>query len=87
MGHDVEAEATYRRAFALKPDDTGVLNNLALALKDAERFDEASELLQRSLALEPNNVKTLTYLALLRLDQPPGGGCRNGGAASAGAGR
>ena len=69
MGRRAEAEVTYRQALSLKPDDTGVLNNLALALKDNEQFDEASAHLTRSLSIDQDNPKTLTYLALVRVQQ------------------
>ena len=46
-----------------------MLNNLALALKDDEKLDEASALLTRALSVDQNNAQTLTYLALVRVQQ------------------
>jgi Flp pilus assembly protein TadD len=51
-GKTNEAKAPYRRALALKPDNPGVLNNLAFTmLETGENADEALELAQRGLRL------------------------------------
>ena len=44
-----EAEAVYRKALELGPNNPDTLDNLALALKDLDRLDEAADLLRRAL--------------------------------------
>ena len=58
LAGEAEAETAYRQALTIRPDDPGALNNLALALKDRGRFDEASAIVrQRELHyhLVPSN--------------------------------
>lgn len=47
------AEAHYRRALAIDPNDTAVLNNLAVTLQHTGRHDEAIELLYDAARLAP----------------------------------
>jgi len=53
----------------MKPHDPDVLDNLALALKDLERFDDAAEILRRALAIEARSDKIHVHLASVLLDQ------------------
>ena len=64
-----EAEAVYRKALALKPNDPDTLDNLALALKDLERLDEAAELLRRALAIEARSDKFYVHYGSILIDQ------------------
>jgi len=54
MGRLQEALAEYRRAVALAPSDTGVLNDTSFGEVTAGRYDEALTHARRALALEPN---------------------------------
>ncbi len=52
-GRKEEAEAAYRRALALQPDDPVVMNNLGAVLLDLGRADEAESQFRRALAIRP----------------------------------
>ena len=57
----VEAEAAFRRAIALDPEDPIAYGNLAILLLDQSRVDEAGALLHTALALDPANPSALTF--------------------------
>ncbi len=63
------AEADFRTALRLEPDQLDVSMNLALALHRLDRLAEARELLERRLASEPENVRLLNRLAEIAADQ------------------
>jgi len=52
-GAHVEAEAAYRRAIALEPQNPIPYVNLAIFLLDQSRVEEAGALIDRALALDP----------------------------------
>lgn len=54
QGQVAEAEALYRRSLAVEPAQPHVMNNLARLLYEANRFDEAIELLEDALRQKPD---------------------------------
>ncbi|TGT69018.1 YaiO family outer membrane beta-barrel protein [bacterium M00.F.Ca.ET.159.01.1.1] len=52
-GNLPEAETVYRRALQLSPKDTDVLVALGLVVGSSQRFDEAGQLFDRALAIQP----------------------------------
>ena len=54
-GDVVAAEAHYRQALALQPQDRGTLVNLGFVLKEQRRWAEARVFLQRAIALQPDD--------------------------------
>ena len=60
----VAAEAEYRRAFELAPQNASAVNGLALLLSSLGRLDEAVALTQRAIAIDPLRVSLHTNLAL-----------------------
>jgi Tfp pilus assembly protein PilF len=66
------AEAEFRKALALDPDNAGVLNYLGYMLADRNvRLDEALKLIRRAVELEPGSGAYLDSLgwACYRMDQ------------------
>ena len=58
------AEASYRRALEIDPDDAGTLNDFGYMLADNNRkLDEALRFLERAVEQEPNNSAYLDSLA------------------------
>ncbi|WP_411883849.1 tetratricopeptide repeat protein [Polaromonas sp. YR568] len=69
-----EAEAAFRRALLLDPDDASTHNNLGVLLKEGRRPDEAEAAYRRALTLRPDYAEALNNLANLlrksgRLDE------------------
>ncbi|MDO8606551.1 MAG: tetratricopeptide repeat protein [Phaeospirillum sp.] len=62
------AIACYRRALTRAPT-ASVMANLATALRESQRLDEADAAIGQALAAEPDNADFLYDLALLRRDQ------------------
>ena len=61
-----EADELYARAAALAPDNSDVLYQRALFLKNVrEDYDEAEELLQRVIGLQPRDATALCNYAVL----------------------
>ncbi len=69
MKRPEEAERVYRKALELEPNNPETLDNLALALRTANGFDEAADLLRRALAIEPRSDKLHLHYAAVLLDQ------------------
>ena len=71
-GAAVEA---WRQAVALNPEDPVAVNNLALALKEQNRFAEAADLLEQGVTRSPRvaelhyNLAVISELYLLDLDK------------------
>lgn len=63
-GNAAGAIAALEQAAAANPEDPGVLNNLGVALRNADRFDEAAGRFMRALELRPNDVQTRLNLAI-----------------------
>lgn len=61
-----EAEAAFRRAVELEPNDSSRLSNLGATVANLGRFVEAVEFLEQSLRLDPNNKNAQDYLARVR---------------------
>jgi tetratricopeptide (TPR) repeat protein len=60
MGEPDKAEGLYRRAIDINPKDGQALNNLAfLYAEQGQRLDEAYDLAQRALLIEPTNPVAL----------------------------
>ncbi len=60
------AEEAYRAALAIAQTDYGAWNNLAIALINQERFDEAKQALQRSINLAPEDALARLNLEALQ---------------------
>ncbi len=60
----VGAEAEYRRAFELAPQNPAVISSLANLVAELGRLEEAVALAQRAIALDPLRIQTQFNLAL-----------------------
>lgn len=72
LGRPADALEAYRKAAQLKPDDAGLLADLAVALANANqrRFDgEPTELIARALRLDPNHPKILAIAGAVAFDR------------------
>lgn len=75
QGDRETAIEAWRQAVALNPGDPVAVNNLALALKEQNRFTEAADLLERGLATSPEvaelhyNLAVISELYLLDLER------------------
>ncbi|BBK31750.1 Tfp pilus assembly protein PilF [Stella humosa] len=68
-GNLAAAEAAYRRALHLAPDDAALHNNYGIFLRSQDRNDAAAHALRQAMALEPKRVEFLVnYAATLRHD-------------------
>ena len=63
VGRLADAEAEYRAAERLAPDDKLVLSNLAMALTAAKKWDDALPRLERAVTLLPSNPELRRSLA------------------------
>jgi predicted O-linked N-acetylglucosamine transferase (SPINDLY family) len=63
MGKFGPAEASWRRALAIRPDFHEALNNLGLLLMESGRLTESVEVLQQSLKTRPNDADVLNNLS------------------------
>jgi protein O-GlcNAc transferase len=57
-----EAEASYRRALDIRPNDAKVYNNLGNAIRLMARLQEAAECYEKAIAQTPNDVTLLDNL-------------------------
>jgi tetratricopeptide (TPR) repeat protein len=64
QGDFAEAEAAYRRALAIEPDNAEALNNLGNVLRTLKRPAEAAILLRKALAARPEHPAILSNLGL-----------------------
>jgi tetratricopeptide (TPR) repeat protein len=55
----------YEKAYKLKPDDSNVMNDYAITLLGANKYEEALGLYQRILEKDPSNVNALVNLAMI----------------------
>jgi Flp pilus assembly protein TadD len=58
-----EAIPAFRRALAIRPDDSRTLGSLGIALASTGRLDEAIAAFERALALDPGNTSARANLA------------------------
>jgi tetratricopeptide (TPR) repeat protein len=72
----VEAEANYRRALEMQPNNAEVLSLLGWSLDNQERYAEALQMYDRALAINPNEERAikrrelvLTELTRIELEQ------------------
>ncbi|MDP6344599.1 MAG: SPOR domain-containing protein [Alphaproteobacteria bacterium] len=65
IGMYPQAERRYRKALVLSPENATVLNNLALSMAQAERLDDAIEMLERAAALPEATPRMRQNLAML----------------------
>jgi len=68
LGKKNEAEIEWKKALEIK-DNAGIRLNLALAYINQERFDRATEFLQRALSLRPRFSQAHFELAQLYLKE------------------
>lgn len=61
-GSFAEAETVLRRVAALRPSDAAVLNLLAAAVFEQQRYADTVELLQRAIELQPANITVAANL-------------------------
>ncbi len=59
------ALAYYQKAYQLKPDDSNVMNDYAMTLLSANKFEQALGLYERILEKDPTNVNALVNLAVI----------------------
>ncbi len=63
IGDQVSSERDLRQIILMKPDDSRALNHLGYMLADrTDRFEEALELLERAIALEPEDPAIIDSL-------------------------
>jgi predicted O-linked N-acetylglucosamine transferase (SPINDLY family) len=60
------AEASFRRALALAPDDATILANLGSVLVDREDYEAAEPVLARAVACDPQHAYAIALLAYCR---------------------
>ena len=60
-----DAEAAYRRALALEPDNATALTNLGVLLADVDKPDDAEACHRRAIELAPDDASAHTNLGLL----------------------
>jgi Flp pilus assembly protein TadD len=73
IGNQADAIPLLRRAAARLPKHVEPRISLGIALMKSEEYDEAEELLERALAMEPNSFLAMTNLAcvlLTRVENP-----------------
>src|SRR5215472_14061495 len=63
-GDLVRAEASYRHAIQLAPEDRAFLFALGKVLAEEQKFKESDECLEKVLAVEPNNADARRSLAM-----------------------
>ncbi len=63
-----EAEARYRAALALQPQNASAYNNLGNTLQDLGRMGEAEEAYRRTITLNPSHVRAHYNLGLILKD-------------------
>lgn len=69
LGRNVAAERAYRQALGEQPEDASLLHKLGVAIGRQgrqERFEEATDLLERSIQRAPENAEALQSLGLVR---------------------
>ena len=52
-----EAEASYKKAIALKPDHAVAHNNLGITLKKLHKLEEAEASYKKAIQIQPNYAK------------------------------
>lgn len=67
-----ESEAAFRKAVTLAPENPQYLMNLAICILNQGRHEEPTELLEKAVAMAPDNTKTSTILAELRVSRSQG---------------
>jgi|GEM_PF-995588 len=55
----------YQKAYQIKPDDSNVMNDYALTLLNAKKFEEALGLYETILEKDPTNLNALVNLAMI----------------------
>lgn len=61
-GKTTEAGSAYRRALAINPQDVSAMLGMAAVLEREQQPDEAEELLQKAVNLQPGNWRTIKSL-------------------------
>ncbi len=60
-----KAEQLYKRALLIKPDDLSVLDSLARLYARQKRYQEALDLSNRYIAIQPSNLEAAMYRCML----------------------
>ena len=68
-GDFASAERDYVDALVISPDDTATYNNLGLALRYQERFEDAIRAYDRAIALDPSYRDAYTNRGVARADK------------------
>lgn len=68
---DPEVVVLYSRAMLMDPDNMDAYGMLAVYLKSHSKMDEARELLEMALRVEPDHPDILCYYAAVRIQQDP----------------
>ena len=61
-GKTTEAQAAYRRALAINPQDVSAMQGLAAVLERGQQTDDAESLLKKAIELQPGNWQTIKSL-------------------------
>jgi Tfp pilus assembly protein PilF len=62
-GQYAEAQKYYEQAYAIRPDDIRVINNLGFVYQAQKKFAEAAQSFSRALMLSPDNAIAYNNLA------------------------
>lgn len=68
-GRIPEAEATYREALTINPQDASAILGLARIHRRQQEYEQAEELITKAIQLQPGNWRAINALATLHLEQ------------------
>ncbi len=68
-GHVAEAERLYRQLLQVEPNNPDIVHLLGVAASSQQRYDEARELMERAIALDPRVARYHNNYGTMLLDQ------------------